>query len=232
MMPAIANALRLLQRAVTQRGPVVFTNSFGVEGMVVHDLIARHRLPIDVVTLDTGRLPAETYALMERARERYGLPVRHLFPDPFALEEWVAGHGVNGFYRSVAARQQCCQIRKVEPLRRALAGKGAWVTGMRRRQSVRRAALAAEVWDREHGLWRINPLVDWEEGLVWDYVERFDVPYNVLHDRGYPSIGCAPCTRAVTQGEDPRAGRWWWEDETAGECGLHLAALAREPADA
>jgi len=201
--------------------PTVLASSFGAEDMVLVDLIARNALPIAIFTLDTGRLPEPTLALIERVRDRYVLPVDVFSPDAARLEPFVRTQGVNAFYRSVDLRKTCCAIRKTEPLARALAGKKAWITGLRREQSITRSDLPYEEFDAEHGLAKFNPLVDWTEAEVWSYIRARDVPYNALHDQGYRSIGCAPCTRAVEPGEDVRAGRWWWENPEHKECGLH-----------
>ena len=172
-------------------------------------------------SLDTGRLPQETYDLMQEVRERYSVPLKIYFPDAKQIEEYVARNGVNGFYDSVENRKGCCHIRKVEPLKRALAGKRAWITGMRHEQAVTRAGLEVSAFDADHGLQKFNPLLEWTNAEVWEYLKQNDVPYNKLHDQFYPSIGCAPCTRAVTPGEDIRSGRWWWENSENKECGLH-----------
>jgi len=210
-----------LDAIAQDHGPAVFASSFGAEDMVVIDLIARHALPIGIFTLDTGRLPEQTLALIDRVRSRYVLPVDVLSPSPALLEPFVRTHGVNGFYDSVELRKTCCAIRKTEPLARALAGKKAWITGLRREQSVTRADVPYYEFDAEHGLAKFNPLIEWSEDDVWAYIRARDVPYNALHDQGYRSIGCAPCTRAVEPGEDVRAGRWWWENPEHKECGLH-----------
>jgi len=221
----LGDMIALLQRISVRHPATAFASSFGAEDMVLTDAIARHALPIAVLTLDTGRLPDETYALIDRVREHYGVPVEVYYPDARALEAYVRANGANAFYRSVELRQRCCAIRKRDPLARALAGRGAWVTGQRRAQSITRQALAIEEFDAEHDLPKFNPLADWSEGDVWDYVREHDVPINPLHARGYPSIGCAPCTRAIEPGEDIRAGRWWWEHPEHRECGLHRRAL-------
>ena len=221
LAPPVAELLARLRKIAADHAPAVFASSFGAEDMVVFDLIARHALPIRVFTLDTGRLPEETLALIDRTRERYRLPIDIYAPDTGALEAFVAANGVNAFYRSVDLRMGCCAVRKTEPLKRALAGKGAWITGRRREQSASRHDVAPEEFDALHGLPKFNPLADWTSEDVWRYLRAHDVPYNALHDRGYPSIGCAPCTRAVRPGEDPRAGRWWWEASEQKECGLH-----------
>jgi phosphoadenosine phosphosulfate reductase len=219
----VEQAHALLDDIGARHSPAAFGTSFGVEDMVLLDLVSRGNHAIEVFTLDTGRLPDETYALMALAVERYRIKVRTYFPDTAAVQDYVRINGINGFYDSVAQRKGCCEVRKVEPLRRALAGKRAWVTGLRREQSPTRAALPLSEHDPIHALQKFNPLADWSLDDVWSYVRRHDVPYNALHDRGYPSIGCAPCTRAVKPGEDLRAGRWWWEAADSKECGLHPA---------
>jgi len=210
-----------LRRIERTQSPTAFACSFGAEDMVVLDAIAKNARRIEVFTLDTGRLPEETHALLETVRNKYPIAIRTYFPDAIAVQTWVEQNGPNGFYRSVAQRQQCCHIRKVEPLKRALVGKKSWITGLRREQSAARQTLELEAWDEANGLLKINPLLDWTTEDVWAYIRTNDVPYNALHDRAYPSIGCAPCTRAVHPGEDSRAGRWWWESSSK-ECGLHL----------
>jgi len=202
--------------------PLAFASSLGAEDMVLLDLIERHARGIEVFTLDTGRLPAETYDLLQRIGTRYRTRVRVYFPETAAVEQYVKLNGINGFYDSVAQRKDCCHVRKVEPLRRALAGKQAWLTGLRREQAESRQDLGFEEFDSRHGIPKFNPLLDWTLADIWTYLRARDVPYNALHDRGFPSIGCAPCTRAVAPGEDLRAGRWWWERGGAQECGLHV----------
>ena len=202
--------------------PVTLANSFGAEDMVLMDVICRHIPSIEIFSLDTGRLPAETYELMQAATQRYGSRVKAYFPDYKSVESYVTEHGPNAFYDSVDLRKRCCYIRKVEPLKRALAGKKAWITGLRREQSQTRDELQYSLWDEGNQLQKFNPLHDWTTAEVWAYIRHFDVPYNSLHDKHYPSIGCAPCTRAVTAGEDIRAGRWWWENPESKECGLHV----------
>ena len=211
-----------LKQIETSHFPTAFACSFGAEDMVVLDAIAGNARSIEVFTLDTGRLPEETQALLDTVRVKYPVTIRTYFPDGLAIQAWVEQNGPNAFYKSIAQRQQCCHIRKVEPLRRALAGKKSWITGLRREQSVARQSLEMESWDETNGLTKINPLLEWTAEDVWAYIKMHDVPYNALHDRGYPSIGCAPCTRAVNPGEDSRAGRWWWESSSK-ECGLHVA---------
>jgi len=217
----VAAAVDLLRRIAVQHAPAVLASSFGAEDMVLIDLIARHKLPIRIFTLDTGRLPEETHALIERTCERYGLPIDTYAPDTRLLQSFVRENGGNAFQRSTELRKRCCAVRKTEPLQRALVAKGAWITGLRRAQSVTRQAVPVEDFDAVHGLPKLNPLADWGDDDVWDYLRTHRVPYNALHDHGYPSIGCAPCTRAVQPGEEPRAGRWWWEAPEHKECGLH-----------
>jgi len=209
-----------LKKIETTQSPTTFACSFGAEDMVLLDAIARNAKTIEVFTLDTGRLPEETQTLLEAARDRFPIAIRTYFPDASSVEAWVAQNGPNAFYKSIAQRKQCCEIRKIQPLRRALGGKKSWITGLRREQSQARQTLELEAWDDANGLTKINPLLDWTNDEVWAYIKEHDVPYNALHDRGYPSIGCAPCTRAVQPGEDIRAGRWWWESSSK-ECGLH-----------
>ena len=216
----------LLSRIETEYVPAVFTTSFGAEDMVLFDLIARDYPRIAIVTLDTGRLPEETYRIWQAATEKYRRKVEAYFPEAKVVEQYVRIHGVNAFYDSVAQRKECCHIRKVLPLARALSGKKAWVTGLRRAQAVTRKDLPVVEFDADHRLQKFSPLADWTEDDVWHYIRANDVPYNALHQRGYPSIGCAPCTRAIEPGEEVRAGRWWWEDAAGKECGLHGSAAS------
>ncbi len=230
----IYGVLSVLEQAVSGYSPVAFANSLGAEDMVLTDIIAKHLGAgggISMFTLDTGRLPQETYDLMHEVRARCALPLQVYFPDGALVEEYAAQQGVNGFYDSVESRKRCCHVRKVEPLRRALAGKRAWLTGMRRDQAATRGALEVSAFDADNGLQKFNPLLDWTADDVWAYIRQYGVPYNALHDRFYPSIGCAPCTRAITPGEDVRAGRWWWEHPEGKECGLHVtrATPLRQP---
>ena len=213
--------LVVLKQVAADHSPSAFACSFGAEDMVLVDLIAREVPAIEVFSLDTGRLPEETHALLDTVRDKYPIPVRLYFPESQAVETWIEQNGPNGFYRSVAQRLQCCEIRKVRPLQRALAGKKSWVTGLRREQSNQRQNLQVQSWDDANGLLKFNPLLEWTNDDVWSYLKTHGVPYNALHDRGFPSIGCGPCTRAVQPGEDSRAGRWWWESSEK-ECGLHL----------
>jgi len=217
----IAAVNGLLEHIVREYPGAAFATSFGAEDMVLLDFIARGFPAIEVFTLDTGRLPEETHRLMQAASERYAIKIKVYYPEARSLENFVASNGIDPFYRSVELRRGCCHIRKVEPLKRALEGKQAWITGLRRDQALSRSDAREKDYDAQNGLYKFNPLVEWTLADTWDYIRRFDVPYNALHDRGYPSIGCAPCTRAVTVGEDPRAGRWWWESPEGKECGLH-----------
>ncbi|ABI56612.1 phosphoadenylyl-sulfate reductase [Alkalilimnicola ehrlichii MLHE-1] len=214
-------AATLLRHIEGQHSPAALAMSFGAEDMVLLDLVCREAPGITPFTLDTGRLNPETHDLHQQARARYGVVIEAWYPEADLVQRWVHNHGINGFYDSRSAREACCYVRKVEPLNRALAGRRAWITGQRRAQSVTRHGLPVEEHDAAHGLAKFNPLAEWSEADVWAYIRHHEVPYNRLHDQGYPSIGCAPCTRAVTVGEDPRAGRWWWEDPTQRECGLH-----------
>lgn len=220
------SVMALLSKIEKNFAPAVFASSFGAEDMVLLDLIVRFAPGIEIFTLDTGRLPEETYALMKKVSERYGVKVRAYFPQTESVEEYVQRHGPNAFYESVGLRKACCFMRKVEPLKRALEGKKAWVTGLRREQAATRGDIPESEFDKDHGLYKFNPLYDWTEKEVWAYVGANSVPYNALHDKGYASIGCAPCTRAITPGEDLRAGRWWWEGEQNKECGLHRKSEA------
>ncbi|WP_430421475.1 phosphoadenylyl-sulfate reductase [Methylibium petroleiphilum] len=212
---------RLRDAAVEHAGRIVQATSLGAEDMVITDLIARHALPIAIGTLETGKLHAETSALIDRIEQHYGVAVEVYRPKNEAVIEFVRTNGEEAMYRSLALRKGCCGIRKLEPLSRMLAERGAWITGLRREQSDARG----EVPFRDHddaGRLKLNALADWSWADVWHYIERHQVPYNPLHDQFMPSIGCAPCTRAIAVGEPFRAGRWWWEDETAKECGLHV----------
>lgn len=211
-----------LQRVAAEFSPAVFASSLAAEDMVLTDLILRSGLPIGIFSLDTGRLHAETLAVLDAVKETYGHDIAVFRPDPAAVDAYVTAKGKNAFYDSVELRRECCNIRKVEPLGRALAGKRAWITGQRRSQSATRATLEVQEDDPAHGMVKFNPLADWSEQDVWDYIRANKVPYNALHDRGYPSIGCEPCTRAIQPGEDVRAGRWWWENPESKECGLHV----------
>jgi phosphoadenosine phosphosulfate reductase len=202
--------------------PVVFANSFGAEDMVLTDLIGKNFSDISMFTLDTARLPEETYSLMKEVEDRYNINTKIYFPESASVEKYAAENGPNGFYDSIALRKACCFMRKVEPLKRALKGKRAWITGLRRDQAPTRIDLEESEFDADNGLQKISPLLNWSLPDIWTYIKDFNIPYNALHDKNYSSIGCAPCTRAITPGEDVRAGRWWWEDSKTKECGIHL----------
>lgn len=203
---------------------VALATSFQVQGMVLVDMFARTDPEARIFTLDTGRLHSHTYEAMERTREKYGINIEVLFPDRDEVEEMVTSRGVNLFYKSVENRRLCCQVRKTNPLNGYLKTLDGWITSIRADQTAQRAESSKFEIDYLHGrMLKINPMLDWTTEQVWDYVRKNDVPYNKLHDMGYPSIGCAPCTRAVEEGEDPRAGRWWWEQGSDKECGIHFS---------
>lgn len=224
----VDRALAVLSDATRRHaGRIVQSTSLGAEDMVVTDLIARHRLGIAVATLETGRLHAETLALVPRIASRYGLAVEIFRPVGESVIRFVRDHGERAIYDSLALRKGCCGIRKLEPLSRLLAGRSAWVTGLRREQSDSRAVVPFTDTD-DAGRAKVNPLADWAWNDVWHYIATRDVPYNPLHDAFMPSIGCEPCTRAIAVGEDFRAGRWWWEEETMKECGLHVSGVGEE----
>jgi phosphoadenosine phosphosulfate reductase len=226
----------LMKRVATARGlihgRIVFTTSFGLEDQAIAHAILMQSLEIEVVTLDTGRLFPETYELWAQTERRYGRRIRAFYSDSTGLESLIARQGIDGFYTSVEARLACCALRKVEPLRRALARAAAWITGLRADQSNDRAGVSFAARDPHHHLTKINPLFDWTRAQVLSFVREYGIPYNTLHDRGFASIGCAPCTRAIAPGEPERAGRWWWEHEQKKECGLHRARHLRPPVPA
>jgi phosphoadenosine phosphosulfate reductase len=226
----VAHSLALLRDAAARHaGRIVQATSLGVEGMVITDLIVRQKLPVAVATLDTGALHEQTLALIPRMEARYGIEVERYAPRPEAVVHFVREHGPYAMRQSVALREACCDLRKLEPMQRLLAGRRAWITGLRREQSEHRAEVPFHEVDAR-GLDKFYPLADWSLADVWRYVQIHDVPYNELHDENFPSIGCAPCTRAVAPGEDFRAGRWWWEQGDARECGLHNRPPAPRPA--
>ncbi len=218
----VAELRRTLERIAAAHAPAALASSLSAEDMVLTDAILRHGSGFEIFTLDTGRLHADTLAVIDAIKQRYGYPVRIVRPDPVAVEAYTTRFGRDAFYSSVEMRQRCCGIRKVEPLRRALAGKSAWITGRRRGQSVTRGALKVEEYDPTHRMMKFNPLAEWSEAEVWAYIHAKGLPYNALYDQGYRSIGCAPCTRPVIPLEDARAGRWWWEHPESSECGLHV----------
>lgn len=203
-------------------GQITFSTSFSFEDQVIAHEILHHRLPVSIFTLDTGRLFPETYSVWTRTNEKYHTQINAYYPDYKTLEQFVTDKGPNAFYESVVNRKQCCFIRKVEPLKRALQGNAVWITGLRAEHSPDRNNLAVVEWDESNQVIKYNPLLHWTTEQVRQYINENDVPYNPLHDRGFVSIGCAPCTRAIRPGEDFRAGRWWWEDAAKKECGLHV----------
>ncbi|HLT98608.1 MAG TPA: phosphoadenylyl-sulfate reductase [Burkholderiaceae bacterium] len=217
-------ALLLQLSNIAQRHPdAALASSLAAEDMVLTHAIYTAGLPLEIFTLDTGRLHRETLNLLDEIQTKYGRrPTVHR-PDPAAVQEHVSRHGNFAFYESLELRKACCHIRKVVPLRNALAGRSAWITGQRRTQAATRGQLPLEEPDPVFGLYKFNPLAEWSEEEIWAAVRGLQIPYNPLHDRGYPSIGCEPCTRAIKPGEDVRAGRWWWESEDSKECGLHAA---------
>ncbi len=204
------------------RGKITLATSFGAEDQVLTHMVSAIDPKSEIFTLDTGRLPEETYRVWERTERFYGIKIKPFYPDRNALERLVSEQGINGFYESIEKRKACCRVRKIEPLKRALGGKKVWIAGLRHEQSVTRSDARVVEYDEAFGLIKLNPLLAWSTQEVWDYIKRNNIPYNELHDRGYPSIGCAPCTRAVSEGEELRSGRWWWESPEHKECGLHI----------
>lgn len=200
---------------------IVLSTSLGLEDQVLTEMVLRQNHDVNVFTLDTGRLFPETYDLIARTNKYFGIRMKTYFPEPAKVEEMVANHGINLFYDSVENRKMCCGIRKVAQLPRAFEGVDAWICGLRKDQSVSRFFNSLVEWDANNGLVKINPLISWSEKDVWAYIKNHNIPYNLLHDSGFPSIGCEPCTRAIEPGEDIRSGRWWWENELHKECGLH-----------
>ncbi|WP_121354872.1 phosphoadenylyl-sulfate reductase [Flavisolibacter nicotianae] len=217
---SIPEVLKQLSEAFP--GGLTFSTSFGMEDQVITDQISQSGVPVNIFTLDTGRLFPETYSTWSRTLERYSLPIDAYYPNAEKIQEFVRQYGPNSFYESVERRKECCHIRKVEPLKKALAGKSVWITGLRAEQSAGRSEMHILEWDDSHQLIKYNPLLHWTTDDVRNYINQHNVPYNSLHDKGFVSIGCAPCTRAVRPGEDFRAGRWWWEDQSKKECGLHV----------
>jgi phosphoadenosine phosphosulfate reductase len=216
------NVISLIQINIEKLNSVAFANSLGAEDMVLVDLIRKNKLNVEIFSIDTGRLPSETYHLIQEVELKYQFKIKIYFPNQEKVESYVNLNGVNAFYNSLDLRKSCCGIRKVEPLNRALKDKKAWITGMRQEQSQTRQTLQEEEFDEAHQSQKLNPLSSWSESEIWAYIKINEVPYNALHDQFYPSIGCAPCTRAISEGEDVRAGRWWWEDPQNKECGLHV----------
>jgi len=200
---------------------ITFGTSLGAEDQVITQMLAESKMSFKIFTLDTARLFAESYELIDRTNKRYDIKIDIFFPDYKEVEEMVADKGINLFFDSIDNRHLCCQIRKLNPLKRALVGREAWFTGLRKSQSVTRVDMQIVEWDENSAMLKVNPLIDWSEDDVWNYIEKQGIPFNPLHKKGYPSIGCQPCTRAIMEGEDVRAGRWWWENPESRECGLH-----------
>ena len=211
----------LRELAVLFPGEIVFSTSFGWEDQVITHMIFANNLPIKVFTLETGRLFRETYSVWSSTLNRYNQPIHAYYPNQELVEQMVSKKGPNSFYESVENRKECCAIRKIEPLKRALKGNKLWITGIRADQSVNRHDMEDVEWDESNQLTKFHPIFHWTLDEVKAYIKKHNIPYNSLHDKGFPSIGCAPCTRAIAEGEDFRAGRWWWEDQSKKECGLH-----------
>jgi phosphoadenosine phosphosulfate reductase len=222
---ALPDAIRLVTELFP--GQVVFSSSLGQEDQVLTDIIFKNDLPVKIFTIDTGRLFNEAYELLDRTTARYKKPLHVYFPEATDVEEFVATKGINSFYESVDNRKECCHIRKVKPLNRALKGAKVWITGLRAEQSDNRQKMSMIEWSEEKQLYKFNPLINWSYDQMIDYIKKHNVPYNPLHDKGFISIGCAPCTRAIEPGEDARAGRWWWEASQK-ECGLHGDRIIKE----
>lgn len=229
-MNELDKSIALLKEATAEHGStLVFACSFGAEDVVLLDMLVKASIDVRVITLDTGRLHQQTYDVMDACRKKYDLNLHVYFPDANDVEEMVNTKGLNLFYDSIENRKFCCEVRKIRPLKRALDGASAWLTGLRREQANSRTDMQAVEDDKAFGIKKFNPLLEWTEKEVWDYIRTNDVPHNALHDQFFPSIGCAPCTRAIAVGEDLRAGRWWWEQEDAvAECGLHVSPLKKQ----
>jgi phosphoadenosine phosphosulfate reductase len=220
-----AAAIAMLQDAVRDYGRVVYASSLGSESVVMADLIFSHAPQIDIFTVDTGRLPEATLELLARIEKHYQRRIRVVFPEAQRVQNYVSDHGVNGFYQGLAQRQACCNVRKVEPFQRAIVGYNAWVTGVRHEQSPERALTQPREFDARYQLQKVNPLLAWTTADIWTYIRANNLPYNPMHDAGFPSIGCSPCTRAIEPGQDERAGRWSWETPESRECGLQPRQL-------
>jgi phosphoadenosine phosphosulfate reductase len=227
----VDGSIRLLQQAVRQHGRVVYASSLGAESAVLTELIHHHAPGIDIFTVDTGRLHEQSLELLERIERRYARRIRVVFPDAHRVQNHVEDHGINGFRQGLRQRQACCHVRKVEPFQRAIAGYAAWVSGLRHDQSAERGGAQPLEFDARYRIHKINPLLSWNRADVWAFIRAHELPYNPLHDAGYPSIGCLPCTRAVEPGEDERAGRWWWEAPGSRECGLQPRQLPQSLSD-
>ncbi len=217
---SIEDNVRYLGEMLGDEG--IFSTSFGLEDQAITHILSSAHSTVSFFTLDTGRLFPETYSTWSATLQRYGISIDTYYPDAHALQSWVTENGPNAFYESVENRKSCCYIRKVEPLQRALKGKNFWITGIRAAQSPDRQGMPILEWDGANGLLKYHPLLHWTDEQLKGYIREHNIPYNPLHDRGFVSIGCAPCTRAIQEGEDFRAGRWWWEDDSKKECGLHV----------
>ena len=216
------SALEILKMVSAEfKQKIRFASSMGVEDQVITHMIADNQLPVEVFTLDTGRMFPETYEIIEKTESRYNIKISIYFPDAQDVENMVNEKGINLFYHSIENRKLCCGIRKIKPLKKALDGMDAWITGLRREQSPTRKEMKVVEWDEGNKLIKVNPLLEWSEKQTWDFIKENKIPYNTLHDKGFPSIGCQPCTRAIMPGEDLRSGRWWWENPETKECGLH-----------
>ena len=216
------NAEDLLKYIIGEfRGRIVFASSMGAEDQVLFHMIHTIEPSVPVFTLDTGRIFPETYELIERTAEKYNKEIMIFFPDKEKVERMVSEKGINLFYHSVENRKQCCQVRKNDPLKRALKDYDVWICGLRKEQSSHRSSTELIEWDEQHEMIKVNPLLEWKNDQVWSYIKGNKIPYNFLHDKGFPSIGCQPCTRAILSGEDFRSGRWWWEESDHKECGIH-----------
>ena len=213
--------LRLMSELPNQYKAIAFATSMGAEDMVITYVLNKIKSPIEIFTLDTGRLHQETYDLIAEVNQSYTTQIKVYYPSSNDVENYVSQYGINDFYNSLESRKECCRVRKIEPLKRALNGKDAWISGIRSEQSITRSDTKLIDKDSTYNLDKISPLLDWTENEVWAYIELNDIPYNKLHDHFFPSIGCEPCTRAISIGEDVRAGRWWWENPEHKECGLH-----------
>lgn len=227
----IRQFLAMYSGAKNKNSRIALASSLGAEDQVLTHLLLSIQPDARIFVLDTGRLPEETYDLMDRTMKRYDFQYEVLFPESSDIERMVSRFGPNHFYSGVDFRRECCHLRKVKPLQRVLSTLDVWITGLRKAQAVTRNDLERIEWDAANGLIKLNPLADWDEERLWNYIRKNQIPYNVLHDRGYPSIGCAPCTRAVKPGENIRGGRWWWEEPVHKECGLHLRAQIQPERD-
>lgn len=214
----ITRTTTTLKMIVTEYSPTILASSMGAEDMVLTDIIFRNNFKISIFILETGRLHVETIDMIKRIQEIYNYTVILFRPEPLAITNYIVQHGLNGMYTNIELRKECCRIRKIEPLRRAIVGHRSWITGQRRSQSITRATLNIQEEDLIHNIVKFNPLAHWSEQNIWQYIRNYTVPYNPLHDHGYSSIGCAPCTRAIQPGEDIRAGRWWWENSKSKDC--------------